>query len=268
MRTFLIILAVLTLVVAVAVYAAQSLSGVWTAQVEGGTIEMNLVRSRDVKHQSVSMMGMSISIATLGPVFATTLTAPAADVKFSLDRAAGTLDFEGQFAGGTGAGHFTFNPSEKFVRDMEVLGYRGFRDQDLLVFAMTDLSPETLRELNGMGYTPTRQELDDIAIFRVTPAFISDMQRLGYGKLTLRNLTNLRVASISAKSVQEYRAIGYDKLTVRELTDFGLHRVTPRYIEELRKLGYDNLTPRQLIDMRIFDVTPEYIRKLKDDLRE
>lgn len=172
MRTFLIFLIVLTLVGAVAAYAAQALSGVWTAPVDGDSLEMNLVRSRDVKCQSLSMMGMSISIATLGPITATTLKAPAADVKFALDRAAGTLDFEGQFAGGTGAGHFTFNPSEKFVRDMEVLGYRGFRDQDLLVFAMTDLWPGMLRELGGMGYTPTRRELDDIAIFRITlPSF-------------------------------------------------------------------------------------------------
>lgn len=234
MRTVLILLIVLTLVVAVAAYAAQTLSGVWTAQIDGDSLELNLVRSRDVKRQSLSMMGMSISIASLGPITATTLTAPAADVKFSLDRAAGTLDFEGQFAGGTGAGHFSFNPSEKFVRDMEVLGYRGFRDQDLLVFAMTDLSPAMLRELDGMGYAPTRRQLDDVAIFHITPAFIREMQRVGYGKLTLR-----------------------------ELTDFRVHHVTPKYIEELRTLGYGNLPARQLIEMRIFRVTPEYIRKLK-----
>lgn len=34
---------------------------------------------------------------------------------------------------------------------------------------MTDLSPGMLRELNGVGYTPTRRELDDVAIFHITP---------------------------------------------------------------------------------------------------
>lgn len=119
MRPFSIFLIVLTLVVAAAAYAAHALSGVWTAQVDGDNLEMNLVRPHNVKSQSLSMMGMSISIATVGPITATTLKASAADVKFALDRAAGTLDFEGQFAGGGRPLHF--NPSETFVRDMEVL---------------------------------------------------------------------------------------------------------------------------------------------------
>ena len=263
MRTLLILFLILTLVIAVAAYAAQALNGVWTAEVQGDELHMNLVRSRDVKRHGSNMMGMTISIASLGPTIATSITAPSADVKFSLDRAAGTLDFEGQFAGGTGAGHFTFTPSDKFVRDMEVLGYRGFRDDHLLLYTNTNFSPETIRGLNAIGYSPTRSELDDVAIFHIDAAYARDMQRLGYPNLTIRNLVDLRIGRITAKTIEEYREVGYRNLAFRELVDFGIHRVTPTYIRELRELGYDNIRARDLIEMKIFKVTPEFIRQLK-----
>jgi hypothetical protein len=280
------------------VYAASdSRNGVWTAELMDDKVQMTLFGGHDSSgHRGMGFnntMGFDDALSAYTGLTKADLLSSAANVQFELRRPAGVIAFEGRVANGTGAGHYRFTPSDAFVRDMEGLGYRGFSDNMLLVFAAHDFSPQTLRDLRAMGYQPTQHEVEEIAIFRVTPEFLREVGRVGYPNLTLREAVNFRVGRVDAAYINEIRALGFASLSARQLADMAILGVSPKYIrdmrsaglsdlsarqltdlrvgnvtaariEEYRKLGYANLSAHQLSEMGIFGVTPDYIRKLSE----
>src|SRR5207244_13294555 len=109
-----------------------------------------------------NIMGFDDALSVYTGLTKADLLSTAANVQFELRRPAGVIAFEGRVANGTGAGHYRFTPSDAFIREMDGLGYRGFKDDMLLVFAAHDFSPQTLRELRAMGYQPTQHEVEEI----------------------------------------------------------------------------------------------------------
>jgi hypothetical protein len=291
----------LFVIVAVAVcfsaYAESDVrTGVWTAEVLADHLEMTIFQGRnagDRRFGMNSISGFEEPLASFAGLSKEDMNGSGANVKFELQRPAGTIAFEGRVANGTGAGHYRFTPNDAFLREMEGLGYRDFKDELMLVFATSNFSPQTIRDLKAMGYEPTRREVEEIAIFRITPDFLREMGRVGYANLTLRDAVNFRVGRVDAAYVNQMRELGYANLPAHQLADLAILGVTPAYvremraagladltprqlndlrvgnvtskrIEEYRKLGYDKLTAHQLSEMGIFGVTPEYIRKLSE----
>src|SRR5438309_7390773 len=162
------ILLFVTLAIAIcfSVYAAtDSRTGVWTAEFQDDTLQMTLFRGTH------DMMGFDEPLSAYSGLTKADLLSTAANVQFELRRPAGVIAFEGRVANGTGAGHYRFTPNDAFIREMDGLGYRDFKDAMPLVFAAHDFSPQSLRELRAMGCQPTQHEAEEIAIFRVTPEF-------------------------------------------------------------------------------------------------
>ncbi|HJT18420.1 MAG TPA: hypothetical protein VJ853_13570 [Thermoanaerobaculia bacterium] len=263
-------------------------NGVWAANVEGDRVEMTLFHGKDNQR---STMGFDEAIAAFSGLLKTDLMSNGANVNFELRRAAGTIVFEGRVGSGTGAGHYVFTPSDAFTREMQSLGYAPFKDEMMLVFATTDFTPQTIRDLRAMGYQPTQRDVEEIAIFKITPDFLKEMAQLGYANLSLREAVNFRVGRVDAAYIAQMRELGFTDLPARQLADAAILGVSPSYVRELRdsglkdlslqqlkdlrvgrvtakrideyrKLGYDNLTAHQLSEMGIFNVTPDYIREL------
>ncbi|HEY6844137.1 MAG TPA: hypothetical protein VI391_08220 [Thermoanaerobaculia bacterium] len=263
-------------------------NGVWAANVEGDRLEMTVFHGKD---NFRSTQGFDEPVAAFSGLSKDDLMSSGANVNFELRRAAGTIAFEGRVGSGTGAGHYVFTPNDAFNRDMQSLGYTPFKDEMLLVFAINDFSPQTLRDLKAMGFQPTQHEVEEIAIFKITPDFLREMAQAGYASLSLREAVNFRVGRVDAAYIGQMRELGFSNIPARQLADAAILGVSPSYIRELRdaglkdltlqqlkdlrvgrvsakrideyrKLGYDNLTPHQLSEMGIFNVTPEYIRKL------
>ena len=295
MRCFLFAFAALAL--CVSAYAASDVrNGVWTAELQNDQLEMTIFHGQQragIHGGMQSIMGLEEPLSSFTGLKKEDVSSSGANLQFELRRAAGTCAFEGRMASGTGAGHYRFTPSDTFLRDMESLGYSDFKDEMLLVFAVNDFSPQTIRDLKAMGYDPTRHEVEEIAIFRITPEFLKEMARAGYSDLSMRDAVNFRVGRVDAAYVNEMRELGYENLPAKKLADMAIIGVTPAYvremraaglgelstrqltdlrignvsakrIEEYRKLGYDKLTAKQLSEMGIFGVTPDYIRKLSE----
>jgi len=267
MKTLLFI--ILAIAVCFSAYAnTEPRSGVWTAELQDDRVQMTLFRgSQTSEHRGMgwnNIMGFDEPLAHFAGLSKNDLQSSAANVQFELRRPAGVIAFEGRVANGTGAGHFHFTPSESFVHDMDALGYTGFSDDQLLVFAAHDFSPQTIRDLRDMGYQPNQREVEEIAIFRITPDFLREMAKAGYANLTLREAVNFRVGRVDAAYIAQMRQLGYSDLSARKLADMAIIGVRPKFIEELRALGYDKLTAQQLTDMKVFGVTPDYIRKLAE----
>lgn len=259
MRTLLLTAAIV--VVAFTAFAANELrSGVWTAELGADGLDITLFQGRN---HNRSMMSLTIDLPRFNGLSLDAVKSSRAEVKFALVRAAGVFSFEGHFAGGKGAGHFDFTPDASFLRDMEELGFAGFRDDEIVLFAAEDLTPASLRQLKSMGYTVNRQDLDEIAVFHITPALVREYASLGYANLALRDLVELRVGNVDGTYIRAMSELGFDHLPAHQLRDLGIQGVTPKYAKEMKAM-FPGITAAQLEEMRIFNVTPQYIRRMQE----
>ena len=293
MKTLMLITVIAVLAFAALAFADDVRTGVWTADIKDGRVTLSIFPGRTETQNRPwryggNIIGFEAPLARL-----TGLTGADGDEKFTLRAAAGAIDFTGHFSEAQGAGHFRFTPSDEFVREMAKLGYTEFREDSLLIYTVHDLSPSVVRELKAMGYQPSRRELDEVAIFHITPDAIREFARLGYSNLSFRELVNLRVGNVDADYINELRRLGYDHLAARELADMAILGVKPDYIRDLRgagltnlstrelrdlrvgninskkieayaRAGYDHLSARQLSEMGIMGVTPEYIQQMNN----
>ena len=259
MRTLLLTAAIV--VFAFAAFAANELrNGVWTAELEADGLNVTLFQGR--KHGN-NMMSLTIEVPKFNGLSLESINGGGADVKFALVRAAGVFAFDGHFANGKGAGHFSFTPDASFLRDMEQLGFGGFRDDEIVLFAAEDLTPANLRELKTMGYTINRKDLDEIAVFHITPSLVREYSSFGYPNLSLRDLVDLRVGNVDGAYIRALRDLGFDHIPAHDLADLGIQGVTPKYTREMKAM-FPDITAKQLEDLRIFNVTPEYIRQMQE----
>jgi len=259
-------------------YAATSdfRSGVWTASLDeddSSSLEVSLFQGRkDAKlwRGYNNIMGFDVPLAAVTGLAASDINSSAANVQFTLVRAAGTIRFEGRFSEGNGAGNFRFTPNEAFVREMDSLGYKDFTDNDLLVLAAHDFTPQTIRDLRSMGYEPTRKEVVELAIFRINAALVREFARLGYPNLSIRELVNMRVGRVDAAYVNGMRESGYTNLSAGKLANLAILGVSPAYVRELKSVGLSDLSPQQIENLRIGHITAKRIeeyRKLGYDLQ-
>jgi hypothetical protein len=292
MKTFLLILfAALFLAVAAHAEPEDVRKGVWTADFSNGHLNITVFRGAHDGSRNTSMLGFNVAPADVG-LAQSDVEAPAANVTFALKREAGTVAFEGRFATGDGAGQYRFTPNESFARALRELGYEEIGDRQLLLFAVQDLRIAVVRDLIAMGRKPTRRELDEVAIFGITPQLLREFASLGYPDLTIREAVQMKIGRVDARFVNELAALGYKNLSAREISNLGILGVTPVYIRslrdaglrelsardatnlrigqitperiaEFRRAGYDHLTPRELSDFGIHRVTPEFIQELR-----
>ena len=251
-------------------YAAGDVrNGVWTAELrddDRSSLQMTMFYGKEREGSGhwgrggmSNIMGVDVPLASATGLTAADLSAAAANVQFTIARPAGTIHFEGRFANGTGAGSYRFTPNEAFVREMDSLGYKDFSDSDLLVFAAHDFAPQTIRDLRSLGYEPSRQQVLEIAIFRITANVVREYARLGYSNLTFRELVNFRVGRVDAAYIAGMREAGYTDLPAQKLANLAILGVTPAYVRDLKAAGLADLSARDAENLRIGGITPKRI---------
>jgi hypothetical protein len=228
---------VAALLVAAPVLAAPSHTGTWTASAKESQLQLSL----HLKGEPGSQFGFSEPLTA----FQGLSTADGSTAPFRMAREAGTFTFEGRFAGGEGAGHFQFEPSESYAKAMSGLGYPKLTPEDQFKLALFDIGTTRVKELAALGYKDIPlKDLFEVGIFEVTPEYIQALGALGYTKLSLKDLVKTRI-----------------------------HGVTPQFIREMREAGYTNATADDLVKLRIHGIDREFVRsfsgrKGKDDARK
>ena len=249
--------------------ASDLRTGLWSAQLDGDALHINLVRpSQQHDGYGENNIGTKIRLELLTGLAAADIQASAANVQFALQAPAGTIAFEGRFSNGLGAGNYRFTPSDGFLREMESMGYSGFKDEELLMFTMESFRPQTIRDLRALGYTIDKSKIDEIAIFKIDANAVREYAALGYPNLPLRDLVQFRVARIDAAFVKGTREV-FGNVSAHDLTQLGILKVTPDYVRELRGAGLASLTPSQATQLKIANITAAKIaeyRRLGYDL--
>ena len=263
---------VVSLLAAVSTFAA-GFEGAWTASVfekKAGYIQLNMT------HRPNSMNGNTMALSKFSGLTAAQVNAATSTpVRFSMNREAGNIEFEGTFRNGKGAGQFTFTSNPAYLDSMRALGVdvtpererRGRKHDDdeeelLFAYVLHDVSTAFVKSMIAEGYRVPLQKYLELRIFDITPEYIREMRGLGFREISNDELVASRIHRVTPEYVRSMRAAGWD-LSLDELQSTAIHGATPEFAEEMKKLGYADLDIDDLVSFRIHRVTPEFIRDLR-----
>ena len=194
-------------------------------------------------------------------------------VSFSLAREAGTIQCEGTFTNGKGAGTFRFTPNYGFADAMKSRGFdfakttkHGGPDLELRLFTATTLKVTTAfaDDLNSANFGPL--DVDDLfkaVIFKITPQFMAEMKATGFPDLGMEELVKARIFKIDATYVRQVHDMGFASSDFEQLVKFRIFKVTPEFLNELKAEGISNLSSEDIVKFRIFKIDPQFIREAR-----
>jgi hypothetical protein len=198
---------------------------------------------------------------------------PNGPVSFSIVREAGTIECQGNFAGGKGSGTFTFSPNRSFIDGMRSRGFdfekyddrpNGEVNDRLLTAALINVTTALADDLNSANLgTLDVSDLFKAAIFQVNSEFIAEMKATGFPDLKMEDLVKARIFKIDANYVRQVRDMGFDKEDFEGLVKFRIFKVTPEFLSELRSEGFNDLSAEQVVKFRIFNIDSDFIRRAK-----
>jgi len=277
----------------VTIVAQSTLTGDWRADARRERTDKNGVTTqRDTKGKlnvqferwrgpnSHNSTGMDFTLAELG---LTEQQVQNGKVSFRLAREAGTVDAEGTFTDGKGAGTFTFMPNMQFVSDMKSRGFdfaspRGHNikfdadDKDgestleerLLTAALLNVTTALADDLNSANFG--KLEVDDLykaAIFHVDSKFMSEMKNTGFPNLTFDDLVKARIFKIDADYVRQVHDMGLGINNFEGLVKYRIFKVTPEFLAELKNAGLTNINDEDVVKCRIFHIDGDFVRKAR-----
>ena len=198
-------------------------------------------------------------------------------VKFSLVREAGTIDCEGTFQNGKGAGIFVFTGSQAFVEAMKTRGFdfekssSKYNDEDNTenrLFAAATLNVTTALADDLLSANFGKLETEDLfkaAIFKVDSKFMSEMKASGFQNLTFEDLVKARIFKIDGAYLSELAAQGFDNEPFENVVKMRIFKITPEFINGVRGEGFSKVGIEDLVKMKIFNINAEFIRKARAD---
>ncbi len=119
--------------------------------------------------------------------------------------------------------------------------------------------------MERMGYGKlTVDQLKDLRKKGVTATFTSKIRDLGY-EPTLEDLVLLQNHDVSATFASMMHSLGYTSLTIADLIRLRTHEVTAHYTSNLHDLGYKEITADDLIRLKDAKVSISMVKKLNKD---
>lgn len=269
-------LALIVLVFGSYVIVAQTnVTGDWKANVDTKNADkIYLSFERRSEKGGKNQMGSTYNYSDLQGL-SRELAAGSGAVKFSLVREAGTIECEGSFQNGKGAGTFRFTANPNFVSAMKSRGFDfekpskhngSDNEQENRLFAATTLNVTTALANDLLSANLGKLDVEDLfkaAIFKVDSKFMQEMKASGFPNLDMEDLVKARIFKVDANYVREVREMGFKEADMESLTKLRIFKVTPEFIKEVQAEGLANLSIEQLVQLRIFKVDGEFIRQAK-----
>ena len=254
------------------IIAQTTLTGDWKAGFDGEKTDKIYVSfERRTDKGERNQVGQSYELAELQGL---SREQAKGAVKFSLIREAGTIDCEGVFKDGKGAGTFRFTANPQFVSAMKSRGFdfetpsrHSYENEpENRLFAAATLNVTTALADDLLTAKFENLDVEDLfkaAIFKVNGKFMAEMKATGFPNLTMEDLVKARIFKIDAGYVRQVREMGFEKLDMENLVKFRIFKVTPEYIAEVRSEGLTDLDIEDLVQMRIFKIDAAFIRQAK-----
>jgi hypothetical protein len=241
------------------------MTGPWTAEVskeKADKIQLTLRRQTDKGRSST--MGNSMSFTELEGLTREQATSMNANVSFRLVREAGTFQFEGNFREGKGSGLWTLTPSQQFISAMRERGFDNLSEERLLSSAMIDVRTKTIDDMRAASHTLSSiEDVFKVTIFKVTPAYITELKAIGFDNLDLEDLVKARIFKITPEFAREVKEMGFHEDSLESLVKLRIFKITPEFAREMRSAGLENLSLEDLVKLRIHKVDTGFIQRVK-----
>lgn len=211
--------------------------------------------------------GFGVRIRDLTGLPSSALSSTADNIQFTWTREAGAFRFKGSFDQGRGSGTDTFAADPAFITNMGAAGYRNLSTDDLVRFAVIDVTPAHVRGLGQAGYA--NLSIDDVVrtrIHQVTPEFVRDLAALGYRGIAVDDLVRMGIHGATPANIKSLQDAGIRGHSVEDLIRFRIHKVTPEYIRGMRDVGFVTVSEEQLVRMKIHKVDAQFIRDARADV--
>lgn len=246
------------------VIVAQTVTtGDWKAEYKAekeGKIYLSFERRSE---KGKNQMGSNYLLSDLQGLTNAQLSASDTPVKFSLVREAGTIECEGRFNNGKGAGTFRFTSNPQFVLAMQSRGFT-LTDEKLFAAATLNLTIAFTDDLKSAGFENLKtDDLFKAVIFKITPQFMREMASIGFPNLDMEDLVKARIFKIDADYARQVKEMGFGNQSVEDLVKLRIFKVTPEFIREVQTEGLNNLTAEQVVKLRIFKIDADFIRQAR-----
>jgi len=242
------------------------------AQAKGDRLYLDFERPTKNGHRS--QMGQTYSFSELQGLTREQVER-GGTVKFSLVREAGTINCEGTFQNGKGAGSFRFTGSQSFIAAMKSRGFdfennsatwHDERDYENKLFSAAVLNVTTALADDLLSAGLGKIDLDDLfkaAIFKIDSKFAREMKASGFPDLGMEELVKARIFKIDANFASQVAQMGFANQSFESLVQMRIFKVTPEFIAAVRNEGIANPSVEELVQMKIFKIDSEFIRKAK-----
>jgi hypothetical protein len=245
----------------------STISGTWAAEVkpDKADTEIQFTFNRRTRSGHSSMSGNGFALADFQGLTREQVTASGnTQVSFRLAREAGTVECQGSFRDGKGAGDWRLVPSQAFKSAMRTRGYEDLTDEQVFTSVMVNVTSKYVDDFKSMGFDQLDyQEVIKGRIFNVTPQFASELKSLGFDNLDLEDLVKARIFNVDAEFIRQVQAMGFDKQSLEGLVKFRIFKITPQFISEMKSAEFENLTSEELVKLRIFEISPAFVKSLK-----
>lgn len=258
----------------VVIVAQSTVSGKWSAgPAKDSESEIQLNVWRETSKSKRYQMGQTYKIEELRGLSISTVK-NGGSARFSLEREAGNIDFDGSFSGSKGEGTFVFTPSQTFAAAMKTRGFdfdkseKNYGDSPpenryftaALLNVTTALADDLLSADFGKLET---EDLFGAAIFKIDSAFLREMKAAGFKNLTFGDLIKARIFKIDGDFLRELAQNGLDNEPFENVVKMKIFKITPDFIKGVRAEGFDKIDIEDLVKMRIFNIDAEFIRRAR-----
>ncbi|MEA2260682.1 MAG: hypothetical protein QOJ51_3507 [Acidobacteriaceae bacterium] len=90
-----------------------------------------------------------------------------------------------------------FHADPDYVHSLNALGYPAPDAEKLVALRVHRVDADEVKQIRALGYQPTLDELIQMRIFNITPAFIHRMQARGLENLTISKLVQIRIFNLA-----------------------------------------------------------------------
>ena len=194
-------------------------------------------------------------------------------VSFKLVREAGSVDCEGSFVNGKGAGTFRFTPDTGYLAAMRSRGFDFEKSRSnnfegvesrFLSAALNNVTTALADDHKSADLGPLDvEDLFKAAIFKVDSKFMAEMKATGFPNLQMEDLVKARIFKIDADYVKKVRDMGFAEKDFESLVKFRIFKATPEFLAELKNVGFGDLSSDEVVKFRIFKIDSDYIRKAR-----
>jgi hypothetical protein len=211
--------------------------------------------------------------------------------KFSLEREAGALFFEGKIENGRGNGSYSFTPKKQLIQSLNDLGVKTDNSNYFTIFLL-NINHTMLQSLRNYGFKNINEsDLFFVSMLQIAPSYIDMLKKEGYENLSLQQIIAGKNSGIDEQYIREIKSTHVAALTFDKLLRFknqkldhtyinsiatasgsnsidadqvslvkGLH-IDPSYVTAMSRFGFNDFT--KLMNLKALNITQDYIESFQ-----